>query len=275
MIFTNIYRIISIILRPLINHWLKTRVKNGKEDSIRYIEKKGYASKIRPQGKLVWIHAVSVGESISSLSLIKELEAQGYNVLLTTSTFTSGKLMKEKLPESVIHQYCPMDVNKWVKRFLDYWKPDLAIMIESELWVNILRNLNKRNVPIFLINARMSNKTMNMWRKIPFVAKAMFSYFDYITAQTQNYADFIKGFTNVPVEMIGNLKQASPAPDVNKKDLATLQKQIGNRPVWVVASTHPQDEIFIETAINKLHKQHINLLTIIVPRHPERLNEVK
>ena len=269
-----IYKLLSHLLEPVIKRIVDKRVKSGREDPVRYVEKMGMCGINRPDGKLVWIHAVSVGESISALGLIEKLEKQGYKVLLTTTTITSSKLIEQRLPKTVIHQYYPIDVNSWVGKFLDHWKPDVAVLIESELWFNMLENLKKRGINILLLNARMSAKTISKYESIPFVAKALFSYFSYISTQTHYYKNIIQRFAKCDVESIGNLKHTvSPVP-ADKEQLKTLQSQIKTRTTWTAVSTHKQDEEFILPTLDKLYEKNKKLLTIIVPRHPNRLNEL-
>ncbi|MDG1153528.1 MAG: glycosyltransferase N-terminal domain-containing protein [Alphaproteobacteria bacterium] len=274
MRFYSVYKFIFLVCKPLLKYILNYRVKKGKEDPNRYIEKMGIPSKQRPAGKIIWIHAVSVGESVSTLSLINQLEKNGYTVLLTTSTLSSAKLMEKRLPETVIHQYYPYDVNKWVKRFVAHWQPEIAIMIESELWFNMLEELKRNNIKVLLFNARMSQSTIKRWSFMPFIAKELFSYCAYISTQTHYYKNIIQRFAKCKVETFGNLKNTAPPLPFDNNQLDLLKQDIGNRNMWVAVSTHKQDESFIEPILGRIYNNHKNLLTIIIPRHPERLDEL-
>ena len=274
MNYLKLYSFITVLLRPVIRSVLEYRVNKGKEDSYRYIEKRGIATKLRPEGKLVWIHAVSVGESISALSLIERFSKKNINVLITTSTMTSAKLMEQRLPDGVIHQYAPYDIPKWVRLFLQHWQPDMALIMESELWGNTISQLNENCIPTYLINARLSNKSIERWKKFQKPAKQILSLLTGIYAQSEKYATVISEITGSKVQCYGNLKYSAPPPPVDKTILQTLQSEIGDRAIFLAVSTHKQDEDFIIPAIEKLHNQHKDILTVILPRHKERMEKI-
>ena len=274
MIFFNVYKILTNLMKPLLAWHLKSRMHKGKEHPNRYIEKMGLPTHIRPEGDVIWIHAVSVGESISALSIVEKYISQGKNVLVTTSTLTSANVMEQRLPAGAIHQFRPIDVEHWVHRFLEYWKPNQVLWMESELWPNILKNLKDRGIKTYLINARISEKTMARLKYIPFIASSVFKCFTAVYAQDEKYVSIIQKITGVRPLFLGNLKYSAPILLPSKKLLLALKDSIGNRPVWVAISTHPEDEVFLTPAIKTLHKNIPNLLTIIVPRHPERMEKI-
>ena len=274
MIFFNVYKVFTNLIKPLLVWHLKHRIHKGKEHPNRHIEKMGLPTHIRPEGDIIWIHAVSVGESISALSIVEKYISQGKNVLVTTSTLTSANIMEQRLPAGAIHQFFPIDVEHWVYRFLEYWKPSHVIWMESELWPNMLKNLKKRGIKTYLVNARISDKTIARFKYIPFITSKVFECFTAIYVQDEKYISVFQKITGVRPLYLGNLKYSAPILLPSKKSLLALKDSIKNRPVWVAISTHPEDEVFMTPAIKELHKNIPNLLTIIVPRHVERMGEI-
>ncbi len=270
------YRLLTDFLAPFINLYLRIRQKRGREDSDRFQERLGIASTPRPSGKLVWCHAASVGEMMSVLTLLKELRAhhKEWNILLTTGTVTSAKLIAQRLPEGVIHQYVPVDRWPYVTRFLDHWQPDLALWIESELWPNMLTSLKARNIPAALLNGRMSEKSYRRWRLIRNGAEKMLSVFSLSLAQTGSEANRFAALGLKNVRAIGNLKYAATPLPCDENELLNFRTQIGDRTVWIMASTHPGEEEIALRVHKKLAQKRKDLLTIIVPRHPERGQEI-
>ncbi|MCP4392953.1 MAG: 3-deoxy-D-manno-octulosonic acid transferase [Alphaproteobacteria bacterium] len=266
------YRIITILCMPLIRLHLKKRKAKGKEDAERFNERLGQPSLKRPKGQLVWLHGASVGESFSMLPVIERILSSDKNshVLVTTGTVTSAKLMQERLPDRAFHQYVPVDVPSYTKRFIEYWKPDACLWFESDLWPNLLRESEKAGISMALVNGRISDKSFKTWSRFKFTAKKLFSPFSLCLAQTQEGADRLSylGATNVSCE--GNLKYTAAPLPVDEKELELLKKQIGTRPVWLASSTHSGEDPFVFMAHNIIKKTLPNLLTIIVPRHPER-----
>ena len=261
-------------MKPVLVWHLKSRIHKGKEHPNRHIEKMGLPTHIRPEGDVIWIHAVSVGESISALSIVEEYISQGKNVLVTTSTLTSANIMQQRLPVGAIHQFFPIDVEHWVHRFLEYWKPSHVIWMESELWPNMLKSLKKRGIKTYLVNARISDKTIARFKYIPFITSRVLKCFTAIYVQDEKYISIFQKMTGVRPFYLGNLKYSAPILLPSKKSLLTLKNSIKNRPVWIAISTHPEDEVFMTPAIKELHKNIPNLLTIIVPRHVERMEKI-
>jgi 3-deoxy-D-manno-octulosonic-acid transferase len=252
---------------------LRKRVGRGKEIPTRLAEREGIETLARPSGRLIWLHAASLGESISILPLLPVLAADGH-VLLTTGTVTSQKLLASRLPEMgladrVIHRFVPLDVPAWVARFLDHWRPDAAGFVESEIWPNLLAAAARRQIPLMLLNARLSARSLARWQKAPRTAQEVLGWFDLIHPQSEADGARFARLTKTRVLPPGNLKLAAPPLPVDSQTLSHLSTLIGG-PVWVAASLHRgEDEVIIETHA-RLSAVHPGLLTIIAPRHPER-----
>ena len=266
------YRTVLSALRPAVPLLLGIRERQGKEDPARRNERLGIAARSRPNGRLVWVHAASVGETNAALPLIDEMlkRDQTLNVLLTTGTTTSAALAATRLPERAMHQFVPLDVVSYARRFLDHWKPDLAIFTESEIWPNLILETSHRTIPLALINARMSPRSMKRWRRHTQAARPLFSRFNLALAQNDKIARTLRALGVQEAITAGNLKVDAPPQPVDDAELARLQKLLGGRPHYVAASTHPGEEAIIAEAHRVLAKDVPNLLTIIVPRHPER-----
>lgn len=270
------YRTGMSALRPAVPLLLNARARQGKEDPTRRNERLGISSKPRPSGKIVWVHAASVGETNAVLPMIEALLAAhpDIHVLLTTGTTTSAALAERRLPERATHQYIPLDVPKYVERFLDHWQPDLSIFTESDIWPNLILATSRRRIPLALVNARMSPRSIKRWRKNARVGRALFSRFSVVLAQNSQIARAIKRLGAPNVITAGNLKIDAPPPPVDPAALAALRTAIASRPVFLAASTHPGEEEQIAAAHAFLRQKLPDFLTIIVPRHPERGNEL-
>ena len=271
-----LYRAITYAGAPIIKALLDRRLSAGKEDPDRLSERKGIASVSRPDGKLIWLHAASIGESQSSLVLIEKLLAgrPDLHVLQTTGTLTSARLMQDRLPERSFHQFAPIDRLPWVRRFLDYWQPDMALWMESELWPNLVLEARRRNIPSVLINARMSNRSFRRWCRFSGTARKLLQPFSMCLAQTEEQASYLRQLGADPVMYLGNLKfSATPLP-VESTTLDTLAAAVAERPVWLAASTHAGEEEIAATVHTRLTKTWPDLLTVIVPRHPARGGQI-
>jgi len=263
----RLYAAATSLAPPVLRRMLRKRVAKGKEIPERLAEREGIASLPRPNGKLIWVHAASNGETMSVLPVLHALAGQA-SILLTTGTVTSAKLAESRLPEGAIHQFVPLDVPAWVSRFLAHWRPDAAVILESEIWPNILRACDARGIPRLLINARMSDTSARNWRRLPGTARSLLGGFRTVLAQSAGDATKIRTL-GVEVQEWGNLKFfTSPLP-VDEAALATLQAQIPG-PCWLAASTHPGEEEICAAAHAKLLAKFPDLITIIVPRHPGR-----
>ncbi len=272
----KIYRAASRAAEPVASIALKRRLRAGKESADRIGERRGVATIERPQGKLVWIHGASVGESLSVLPLLESLKAQmpDARFLATTGTTTSAALMAERLPEDAMHQFIPLDHPDFVRSFLDHWRPDAAIFVESEFWPNLILQARKATPFMALINGRMSPKSFSDWQSQPNAIRFILSSFDLILGQDRKNADRLKTLSGREAGMFGNLKNAAAPLPADSGDAEQLQDWIGGRTRWLAASTHPGEEEIIVAAHQQLVKEYPDLLTIIAPRHPERGEDV-
>lgn len=272
----TIYRKLMRVSTPCLNALLAKRIKKGKEHPHRTPERRGITEKTRPDGDLCWIHAASIGESQSALILINTLleTFPTLNVLVTTGTLTSAKLMEKQLPERAFHQFYPLDHPDWVAAFLDHWRPDTALWMESELWPNMLCEIKARNIPSALVNARLSPSSFRKWKLFKGAALSVLETFDVILAQNETEAEYFQALGHTNVHVTDNLKLSARPLKVNEADLKTLNNSVINRPNWVYASSHKGEEVLAARVHEKLKAQFPDLLTIIVPRHPERRDEI-
>jgi 3-deoxy-D-manno-octulosonic-acid transferase len=268
-----LYRGATRLAGPLVDRYLAARLAQGKEDAARLAERRGVASRPRPAGFLTWLHGASVGEAISALPLVERLTAHG-SVLLTTGTVTSARLIAERLPAGALHQYVPADRPDWVASFLDHWRPDLALWLESELWPNLVMATHARGTPMVLVNARMSARSAARWRWLPWTIRPLLGAFDLCLAQGEESAARFRALGARAVRAPGNLKFAAPPLPVDDAALAMLKAAIGDRPCWLAASTHPGEEAIAGAVHQTLATRHPGLLTIIAPRHPARGPEI-
>jgi len=266
------YRAATGFAEPLAARILRQRLARGKEDEDRLPERLGRPGRVRPKGPLVWIHAASVGESVSVLPLIRELGKlrPDTNVLVTTGTVTSGRVMGERLPANAFHQFVPVDTPSAVRAFLDYWQPGLALWVESELWPNMLHEIKERNIPAALINARMSDSSFRGWRRAKRAARELLGTFNLCLAQDEAVAEKLTALGATHVEVPGNLKLVGEPLPFDVEALTELRVAIGDRPMWLLASSHDGEEQLAAFAHRDLLAHFPTLLTIIVPRHPQR-----
>ncbi len=271
-----VYKNLVVLSTPLLESYLKRREKRGKEDAARTNERRGNPSRPRDAGPLVWLHAASVGEAQSLLTLIGKLLADdpALHIMVTTGTVTSAKLMAKRLPERAFHQYIPVDHPKWAAGFLDHWKPDLALWSESEFWPNLLAAVKARHIPAVLLNARMSEKSFKRWSFLRGTARELLSVFALCLAQNDAEAARLTALGAGNVKVSGNLKYAASALPVDATKLHDLEAVLKDRRRLLWASTHPGEEKIALQLHASLRKINTELLTIIVPRHPERGGEI-
>ncbi len=266
-----LYRGLTTLGAPLITFYLRRRKALGKEDGPRFGERYGMPSHPRPSGRLIWLHAASVGESVSMLPVVERLLVDpGTSVLLTTGTVTSARLMHERLPPGAIHQYVPVDRLPWVRRFLDHWRPDLALWAESEFWPNLLTEAAGRGVPLILLNGRISDRSFARWRRQPRLIGKLLASFVLCLGQTPQDAGRLAELGARRVACRGNLKFAALPLPVDDGVLRRMAAGIEGRPRWLAASTHAGEEAIAGRLHRSLAPRHPGLLTIIVPRHPSR-----
>lgn len=270
----KLYRFAATIATPLAGAALRWRAGQGKEDPARLDERMGVAGRPRPEGRLVWLHGASLGESLSLLPLIERFIQRGVEVLVTSGTVASARVLAARLPAGALHQYAPLDAPKFVDRFLDHWKPDIAVFAESELWPNIVAAVRARRMPLVLANARISRKSAERWRNLPGAARAVFGAIDLCLAQDSDNAARFLALGAPCVRVAGNLKFDVPPPPVDAAKLAEFNGAVGARPAWAAVSTHPGEEEIILAAHAELAQKSPGLLTVIAPRHRERGEEI-
>lgn len=273
----GLYRGVTTLGGPLIDLYLSRRMARGKEDQARFPERRGHASQPRPNGGLVWIHAASVGESLSLLPLIQMLRTTrpALTVLVTTGTVTSAKLMTERLPGGALHQYFPVDRQPFVRRFLDHWQPNLVLWAESEFWPNMIVELRRRSIPMVLINGRVSDKSFRNWQRLQSVIRPLLRAFTLCLGQTEDDTERLRALGAADAACLGNLKFAAQPLPADEDVLSRLQSALGNRPVWLAASTHAGEEMLAGRLHQSLADKHPGLLSLIVPRHAHRGDEVR
>ena len=256
--------------------FLTLRERRGKEERSRRLERLGSPARPRPPGTLIWLQAASVGETMAILPLIDGLRAArpDVSILLTTGTVTSARLAATRLPAGCIHQYVPLDVPQFVARFLDHWQPDLAVFVESEIWPNLILQSAARGIPLTLVNGRMSKTSFRRWRSQPSVARPLFSRFTHVLAQSREFADRFTALGAPGVIDTGNLKFDAPPLPADAALLDVCRVAFAGRPVFLAASTHADEERIVAEAHAILRAERPDLISIIVPRHPERGPEI-
>ena len=262
------YRLLTRLLEPLVPRLLDARVKQGKEDLERVDERLGVTRAVRPDGDLIWLHGVSVGETLSLLPLVERARKvrPDLTVLVTSGTLTSAALLARRLPDGVIHQFAPVDGPAAVAAFLDHWRPSLGVFVESELWPNLIAAARKRGVKLALVSARITEKTAHGWARFPAAAREILTAFDRILPQDAVSADRLRDLGG-QIDGLVNLKLSGGPLPHDTAAFSRLSAAIGDRPVIVAASTHEGEEIPIVRALDRLTEQ---TCLILVPRHPER-----
>jgi 3-deoxy-D-manno-octulosonic-acid transferase len=266
----RLYRKLSSAVVPFAPALIKRRLLQGKEDPARVGERRGRTRDVRPQGPLVWIHGASVGEVLAAAGLIERLRAQNFRILLTSGTVTSAAIVAKRFPSDIIHQYVPYDSPRYVARFLDHWQPSLALFIESDLWPNIILASAARRLPMVLINGRMSHRSFPRWRRLSGTISALLGRFDVCLAQSRLDAERFAALGSKSVITTGNLKLDVPAPPADPVRLERLMSVTRGRPIIVAASTHPGEEEILLQVHKILSGYFPSLLSVIVPRHPNR-----
>jgi 3-deoxy-D-manno-octulosonic-acid transferase len=266
----RVYRRLSSAVMPLAPALIKRRLRLGKEDPARIGERRGLSRDARPHGPLVWIHGASVGEVLAAGALIERLRALDIRILLTSGTVTSAAIVAKRFPADIIHQYVPYDSPRYVGRFLDHWRPSLALFIESDLWPNLILSSASRRLPMVLINGRMSQRSFPRWRRVVGTISALLEKFDICLAQSRTDAERFAALGCRNVVITGNLKLDVPAPPADPARLERVMALTRGRPLWIAASTHAGEEEILIEAHKTLTGFFPGLLTVIVPRHPER-----
>ena len=264
---------ILLVFSPLI---IIFRISKRKEDKKRFKEKFCFPSKKRVVGNLIWFHGSSVGELLSILPLVYELEKNQSikQILITSSTLSSAEIFKKFIFKKTVHQFFPIDSIFYSYKFLNYWKPTIAVFVESEIWPSIFKTLNKKNTPLLLLNARVTKKTFNKWNFIKSFSNSIFKNISRAYPQNNETFNYLKKLNVSKIRIIGNLKFVNNDQDKLIKLDKTLLKNLKNRKIWCASSTHSGEEIICSKVHLKLKKKYKNLLTIIIPRHIHRVNKI-
>lgn len=272
----TLYRGAATALGPAIDAYLRRRLERGKEDPVRIGERRGVPGRSRPKGPLVWLHAASVGESVALLPLIERLRSDRPDlaVLVTTGTVTSATTMARRLPDGAIHQFVPVDRPAWVRRFLEHWRPDVGIWVESDLWPVLVTEARAAGVRLALVDARMSQGAFRRWHRAGRLARPLFAAFELVLASSAEQAERFRALRCGDVRFVGNLKAAGAPPPVDATAVSALQAAIAGRPVWLAANTHPGEDAIVLDAHARLAAQRPGVLTILAPRHPDRGDDI-
>lgn len=270
------YRAATALLAPTVPFLLKRRASRGKEDPARINERLGLDLMPRPDGEVIWVHGASVGECNAALPLIEALlqQKRDRHVLLTSGTVSSAQQMQERLPPRAIHQFIPVDAPAATARFLDHWRPQAGLFVDSDIWPNLILGAKSRGMKLALINARMSERSLGGWSWAPKTAAALLSAFDLCLAQDEEIAGRFRQLGARGVRAIGSLKADAPPLPADAAALQSLKDSIADRPVLLAAQTHPGEDETILPVHDMLRQTIANLLTIIVPRHVTRGPEI-
>ncbi|HVV94946.1 MAG TPA: 3-deoxy-D-manno-octulosonic acid transferase [Hyphomicrobiales bacterium] len=259
---------------PVAAGLLAWRTAKRREMPRRRGERRGQASWPRPAGELVWVHGASVGELVSLLPVTEALVERGFATLVTSGTVASAEIAAVRLPAAAIHQFAPLDVPRYLRRFLDHWRPALAVFAESELWPATIAATARRGIPLILANARMSDRSFRRWRRAMPMARAVLGRIELCLAQSAEDGQRLAALGAPRVETVGNLKLDVPPPPAPAEAVVRLSRAFLHRRVLVAASTHPGEEAMLAEAHAAARAALPGLLTVIVPRHPERGAEV-
>ena len=264
---------ILLITSPIV---ILYRVLKNKEHKRRFIEKFSIPSKKRSNGNLIWFHGASVGEILSIIPLVKHYEKHKKidQILITSSTLSSSKLIRKFKFKKTIHQFFPIDHFFFVNKFLNYWKPNLAIFIDSEIWPYMFKRIYNKNISLILLNARLTKKTFNRWIKINFFSKSIFNKIKIAYPQNLETKNYLKKLNIKKIKQIGNLKFIQNNNVNQNKILNKLKLQLKDQKIWIASSTHVGEEILCAKAHVELKKKIKNLITIIIPRHIHRVNQI-
>jgi len=276
MTIFRIYNLMTKIIRPLFYLFFIYRFLKNKEERGKYSERKGFSSNKKPKGKIVWVHAASVGEALSSLPLIDKLKelSPKISILITTSTKTSKEIIVKKKIDDLIHQYAPWDNEKFCTNFLNFWQPDLAIFLESEIWPNLLNETNKKNIPLCLVNARITDNTFKKWLKFPKTIKYLLSFFSIIIAQDELSKIKLQKLGAKNIFVYGNLKNDSKKLLYDIEDFRKYDEFLKEKSLLVAASTHEGEEVEIINKFKSLLIELPNLFLVVAPRHPDRRSDL-
>jgi 3-deoxy-D-manno-octulosonic-acid transferase len=276
----QVYRYLTYLLFPLFIILIYFRSFFNKEDKKRFKEKifpSHFRSNRNEECKLIWFHAASIGECLSILPLLDEINKKHKNIrfLITTVTLSSSKLLEKKLNHynNIDHRFFPLDVESLADNFLNLWKPDLVCFVDSEIWPNFLFKIKEKKIPLLLLNARLTKKSFNKWKIVLNFAEKVFNNFDLCLAASDESKNNLKELHIQNLKYFGNLKYSSKSIS---SELADSNKKIlNNFKTWCAASTHNGEELIVLKTHLEIKKQYKNILTIIIPRHIDRSNHIK
>ncbi len=266
----HLYRALTALGTPLAVPFLALRLRRGKEDSKRLGEKRGFAGLPRPPGRLVWLHGASVGEAVSLLPFVERIARAGATALVTTGTVTSAALLAQRLPLGALHQYAPLDNPFFVRRFLLHWRPDAALVAESELWPNMLVETKRAGLPLAMVNGRISERSFRRWRAAPRFIAALLARFDLCLARSEADGERLAALGAPRVLIAGDIKYDAAALPADRRELAELSGLTSGRQIWIAASTHAGEERIAARAHKRFAEVFPDALTLIAPRHPDR-----
>src|SRR6056297_185549 len=272
----RLYAVAANLLAPVAYARVKAKLQEHGTDPMRIRERLGHATQSRPDGRLIWFHAASVGESLSVLRLIEHMGQthDEWTFLITSGTATSGKILADRLPKRCVHQFAPLDSRGAVRRFLAHWSPDLAVFVESEFWPQMLGLTHAAGVPMALINARISDRSMGSWQRFGKTARHLLGVFSLIHCQDRRTERNLRQLGLGHATAGRNLKSLSGPLPVEHDKLEAMQGALAGRSVWLASSTHPGEDEVVIAAHRALLADHPELLLILVPRHPERADAI-
>ena len=273
----GIYKVLIMLAFPFLKlTYIRKRKKAKKEHPTRFNERLGNYKTLRPEGKLYWLHGASVGESVSMLPLIDKLlrENPDLSILVTTGTLTSAEIMAKRLPKRAFHQFIPFDVPVFAQKLIKHFKPDTVLWFESEFWPSLLSEVKKAKIPLILVNGRISDKSFETWKKFKFVSKEILSCFSLCLGQSEQDKNRLILLGAPKVACVGNLKFAGMPLPVDQNKLNVLKQQIGERKVFLLSSTHNDEEERFALYLPWLKENIQNVLTIVAPRHPNRGDDI-
>ena len=272
------YRCVTRAALPLARRSVTRKLRAAGVPQDRIGERSGHATLPRPDAPLIWVHAVSVGESLSVLTLMARLAERlpQHQFLITSGTATAAELIAKRMPPRARHQFAPLDAPRPVARFLDHWRPDAAIFVDSELWPLTLAETRARGARLALVNARLSTSSVRGWSKFPDTARFVLDQFAILLAQNPGASANLKlmGADPARVRIGGNLKATAAPLPVVQEVLAQLRAALGSRPLWIASSTHPGEEEAVLEAHRQVLARHPDLLLLLIPRHPDRGDEI-
>ena len=268
----NFFLFLLLLFSPII---ILIRIFLGKEDQYRFKEKYGFFPKNYKRNETIWIHGASVGEILSIIPIVRRFEKdkKTQRILVTSSTVSSSLVLSKFKFKKTVHQFYPLDLNFFTKHFINHWKPKLAIFVDSEIWPNMFNNLHKKNIPIILLNARITKKSFNRWKFFPNFSKKIFEKITLALPQNMQSKKYLKLLGTKNIKLVGNLKFFGTSQKDNIKNLI-LKKKFSKRIIFCAASTHRTEEVFIAKVHKELKSEIKNLITIIIPRHINRKKEI-